>query len=198
MSSAIAPTRGNSATIVRDACLFTGAAFCLLAVIAGPLAVIIGPAAAWLLHGRRLDRAAMLSGGIGLAIAIIVVGGLLVLASLVASAIGPVGGWDFAGPVALLAIVSAVFLAVVVRLDIDSIRDLFTARRQHIRLDIARLVSTLIVALFVAVVTLVQAAHPATEIGDAGVFALGAAAVGAVTMAVMQAIHARWEKRSGQ
>jgi hypothetical protein len=52
-------------------------------------------------------------------------------------------------------------------------------------------------AVFLVVVSFVQAINPASAIGDAGVFALGAAAVGAMTMMVTRAIHTRSEKRSG-
>src|SRR5512143_1418473 len=142
MSSSTSPEKQNAATMVGDACLFTAAAFCPLAVVGGPLALIIGPAAAWLLHSRRLNRAAVISGGIGLVVGIILVGGLLMTAPLLARAIEPPGASEFAVPVALLAAVGAVFLAVVVALDIQAIRDLLPARRQHVRLDIARLVST--------------------------------------------------------
>ena len=196
MSSSTSPEKHNAATMVGDACLFTAAAFCPLAVVGAPLALIIGPAAAWLLHNRRLNRAAVISGGVGLVIGIILVGGLLTTAPLLARAIEPPGASEFAVPVALLAAAGGVFLAVVVALDLQAIRDLLPARRQHARLDIARLVSTGVIALFVAIVSAIQLGNPATEIGEAGIFALGAAAVGAVTMAVANALHGRWEVRS--
>jgi hypothetical protein len=191
--------KGTRAVIVGDACLFTAAAFCVLTVF-GPLlalALLVGPVAAWLLHNRRIDRIAVVGGGIGIATGLVTVGSMFFLLSLVAGALGPVGGWEFTVPVAILAIVSTVFFALVIALDIGSVRDLLPARRTHTRLDLARLVSTAVVAVFVAVVSFVQATNPASEIGDAGVFALGASTVGAVTMIVTHAIHARSEKRSG-
>jgi hypothetical protein len=199
MASDTTSANGTSAAIVGDACLFTVAAFCVLAVF-GPLlalALLVGPAAAWLLHDRRIDRTAVVAGGIGIATGLVTVGGVFFLLSLVAGAIGPVGGWEFTVPVAILAIVSMVFLGLIIALDVDSVRDLMPARRTHTRLDVARLVSTAVIAVFLAVVSFVQATNPASEIGDAGVFALGAAAVGAVTMIVTCAIHTRSGKRSG-
>jgi hypothetical protein len=197
MSSDITSTRGNTAAIVGDACLFTTAAFCLLAVVGGPLALLIGPAVAWSLHERRIDRTAVIGGVVGIAVGLVAVGGLFALVSLVSGAIGPVGGWEFTVPVALLATAGAVFLALLVALDIDSLRDLSPARRKHTRLDLARLASTLVVAVFMVVVSLLQSAHPESEIGDAGVFALGAGAVGALTMLVANAIYVRSERRNG-
>jgi hypothetical protein len=199
MASITTSANRTSAAIVGDACLFTAAAFCVLAVF-GPLlalALLVGPAAAWLLHDRRIDRTAVVSGVIGIAAGLVTVSGVLVLLSLVAGAIGPIGGWEFAVPVALLAIVSLAFLALIVALDIDSVRDLMPARRTHTRLDVARLVSTTVIAVFLAVVSFVQATNPESEIGEAGIFALAAAIVGAVTMTTAQAIYTRWEERSG-
>lgn len=186
----------DTLALIGDACLFTAAAFCPLALVGGPLALVIGPALAWLLHYRRIDRAAVISEIIGIVISIVVVGGLFILVQQVSSVVGPIGGWEFAVPVASLATAGVAFLALVVALDIDSLRDLLPARRQHPHLDYARLVSTLIVAVFVVVVSLIQAIYPETEVGDAGVFALGAATVGAVTMFAMKSLHAYWDKRS--
>jgi hypothetical protein len=196
MTSDSASAKANTAVVMSDACLFTAATFCLLAVIAGPLALIIGPAAAWLLHGRRLDRTSVVCGSIGLALSLLVVGGFFVLVPLILGGLGLMDEADFTVPVVLLGTAGAAFLALVVALDIDSIRDLTPARRQHTRLDIARLVSTVVVTLFGAVVGVAQTVYPASEIGDAGVFAIGAAAVGGVTMLAAKTVHARWEKRT--
>ena len=193
----ISSAKVDTIVFVGDACLFTAAAFCPLVLVGGPLALVLGPAAAWLLHDRRLDWAAVIGGVIGIVISVVVVGGFFVLVPLVSAAIGPIGGREFAVPAAFLATAGIAFLALVVLLDIDGIRDLLPERRKHIRLDYARLVSTLVIAVFVVVVSLTQTNYPETEIGDAGVFALGAAAVGAVTMLAMKSIHAYWERRSG-
>lgn len=125
----------DTIALVGDACLFTAAAFCLLVLVGGPLALVIGPAAAWLLHDRRLDWAAVISEVMGIVIGLVVVGGFFVLVPLVSATIGPVGGQEFAVPAALLAIAGTAFLALIVVLDIDGIRDLLPARRKHIRLD---------------------------------------------------------------
>ena len=191
------PAKVDTIALVGDACLFTAAVFCLLALVGGPLAVVIGPAAAWLLHDRRFNRAAVICEVIGIVISVVVVGGLFVFVTLVSGAIGSIGGWEFAVPAVFLLTAGSVFLALIVVLDIDGIRDLFPARRRHIRLDYARLISTVVIAVFVVVVSLVQTIYSETEMGDAGVFALGAAAVGAATMLAMKSIHAYWEKRSG-
>jgi hypothetical protein len=192
-----ASAKMDTVALVGDACLFTAAAFCPLVLVGGPLALVIGPAAAWLLHDRRIDWAAVISEVIGIVISVVVVSGLFVLVSLVSAAVGPIGGREFAVPAAFLATVGTAFLALIVVLDIDGVGDLSPARHRHIRLDYARLASTLVIAMFVVVVSLVQTIYPETETGDAGVLAFGAASVGAVRRLTMKSIHGYWEKRSG-
>lgn len=185
MSSHVASAKSGAIAIIGDACVFTA-----VAIVAGPLALVIGPSAAWLLHGRRMDRSAVMAGIIGMAIGFLVVGGFFFLLPIVWGAIRPVGSGEFTVPVALLAWTGVVFLAVLVALDVDAVRDLSSpARQNHTRLDIARLVATLILAGAAVVMSIVQLTHPATGIGDAGVFALGAGAVGAVAMSVANALN---------
>jgi hypothetical protein len=193
--AALSP-KSDSLALVADASLFTAAAFCLLVIIGGLLALFLGPATAWRLHGRRIDRVAAISGLIGILISVLVVGSLFALAPLASAAIGPVGGWEFAAPAAFLGAAGLAFLALVVGLDMDSVRDLLPAHREHTHLDYARLASTLVIVVFVVVVSLIQANRPETEVGDAGVFALGAAAAGAVTMLAMKSVHAYWGRRT--
>jgi hypothetical protein len=185
----------ESAALVGDACLFTAAAFCIL-IVAYPLALVTGLAAAWLLHNRRFDRAAVISGVISIVISAILVGGILLLLPLVVNASSTAGGSEFFLPIILLSALGTAFLFIVLMLDVEAWGDLRPGRRMHTRLDIARLASTLILLVFTLVVVLVQAFRPETEIGDAGVFLLAAAVVGAVTMLVALAIHARLEQRN--
>ena len=55
----------------------------------------------------------------------------------------------------------------------------------------ARLVSTAVIAVSLAVVSFVQAATPASEIGDVGVFAIGAA-VGALVSLIEETAKTHW------
>ena len=185
----------ESAALVGDACLFTAAAFCILIVVF-PLALVVGLAAAWLLHDRRFDRAAVISGVISMVISAILIGGFLLLLPLVVNASRSGGGSEFFLPIILLSALGTAFLFIVLMLDADAWGDLRSGRRTHTRLDIARLASTLVLLVFTLVVILVQAFRPGTEIGEAGVFLLAAALVGAVTMLVTLAIHARLEQRT--
>lgn len=81
---------------------------------------LIGPAAAWPLHDRCFDRAALVSAGLGLVISVTVVGAGLVLAQLAGAAVGRGGGAAFAFPVALPALAGAVLRALIVGPDYAS------------------------------------------------------------------------------
>jgi len=183
----------STAVLVGDACLFTGATFCVLAVAGGPLALLVGPALAWALHGRKLDGHAIISGLIGLVVALMAVGGVLAGIPALVRALAPagIGGSEYTGGLIALIAVSAVFASLLIALDVFALRDLVPARREHVRIDVARLVATAVIVVFGVVITVLQLRNPAMEIGDAGVFALAAAAVGAVTMAVGNAIASR-------
>jgi ABC-type tungstate transport system substrate-binding protein len=185
----------NILTLVGDACLFTAATFCLLVVVPY-LALIIGPAVAWFLHERRFNWAVVICEMMGIILGIVVVSIFFILFPLFSNAIGPIGGWEFTVPAIFMITAVIVFLALSILLDINSIRDLFPTRRQHIRLDYARILSTFVIAVFGVIVSLIQTLAPETGVGDAGVFALGAVAVGVITIFAMNTFPAYLEKSS--
>jgi hypothetical protein len=184
-------SRGETAAMVGDAAIFSAAT-----VFIAPLNLVIGPAAAWYLHGRRMDGAAVLSGLLGL------LGGMLSVVALYFGLVALTGGFaqrgdseDFTGGLILLGVACAVLLAVLVALDIGALRDLRASRRKHVRLDIVRLIVTLVLVVGTAAVVVVQTMNPASEAGDAGVFALMAGAVSAVTTYVGVKLYAAWRDR---
>ena len=195
MSADAVSGNGSAAALVADACLLTAAALCVL-VFAPPFALLIGPGAAWVLHDRRIDRTAAVGCLIGVVAGLVAVGACFVLAALLLDLIGPIGGSEYAAPIVVLVLVGAAFLVLVGALDVAAVRDLMPARSIRVRLDVARLVSTAVIVVFAAVVTSLQTTRPSGESGDAGVFALGAGAVGAVTMMVMSAVRTRADRRS--
>jgi len=195
MSADAVSGNGSAAALVADACLLTAAALCVL-VFAPPFALLIGPGAAWVLHDRRIDRTAAVGCLIGVVAGLVAVGACFVLAALLLDLIGPIGGSEYAAPIVVLVLVGAAFLVLVGALDVAAVRDLMPARRIRVHLDVARLVSTAVIVVFAAVVTSLQTTRPSGESGDAGVFALGAGAVGAVTMMVMSAVRTRADRRS--
>jgi hypothetical protein len=179
--------------MVGDAAIFSAAT-----VFIAPLNLIIGPAAAWYLHGRRIDRAVVLSGLLGL------LGGAVSVGVLYFGLVALTGGFartgdseDFTGGLILLAVASAVLLAVLIALDVGAVRDLQASRRKHVRLDMVRLIATLVLVGGTAAITVVQVTNPASEVGDAGVFALMAGAVSAVTTYIATKLHDARRKRDG-
>ena len=158
-------------------------------------AIIVGPLSAWLLHGRRVSWVAVLGAVLGVVVAVIVLVPLTLLAVFVGTAVAPLASWEFAGPVAILAVVAAAFVALTVTLDVDAARDLVPTRRAHRRLDIARIVATVALIAFVAVSVWLGFAKPASEAGEAGIFAFYAGAGGAVIVAVADAITTFVERR---
>ncbi len=185
MSAEITPSRIATASLVGDACLLTAVTIPL-----GPLSLVIGPSAAWYLHGRRLDLPAVLAGVTGIAAGLVVVGAVGALVGFVLESIG-LNGDDFVVPLVLLAVAAVIFFAVLIVLDVDAVRDLDPARRAHARLDFVRIAVSVVLVVGTVGVTWIQATNPASGVGDAGVFALAAGAVGAVTMWVANAVYAR-------
>jgi hypothetical protein len=183
-------SRADVAWITADACLFTAASFCLL-VVAAPLGIVVGLALTWWLHERPFDRRAAAGLVTGLVVATISVATLAAAIGPSVAALGPVAGSEFALPIATLALVSFVFLTVVVALDVAAVRDLMPSRRRHPRLAFARLAATVVIAVFVAIFTTLQMLYPGGEFGDAAVFGLMAAAAGTVAMFSGQAIAGR-------
>lgn len=154
---------------------------------------VVGPALTWVLHGRRIDRTAVLSAMAGYFVGGIVGGITFMLLVAVASlAAKPFTSWEFAGPVAAAAIVAVAMLAFVVWLDVGAVRDLSPSRREHVRLDVARLVSTTVIVVFAAVVALAMRSDPENE---AGAFILAAGVFAGAGMAVTDWIVKHLERR---
>lgn len=189
--------KAEALTLVGDASLFTATSFCLLAVIAGPLALVIGPAVAWLLHQRRFNAATLLSEIVGLLLSLGVLGGGYLIVVTLLNTLWPESQQDFTAPLMVFIGLSSLFLMLIIGLDLDGLRDLLSARRQHLQLDYARLAATGVIVVFAIIIALGQWLYPETEIGDAGIFALGAALIGAATMLVMKPLNSFWEERSG-
>ena len=180
--------------LVGDACLFTAAAFYLLALLGGFIGIVIGPMAAWLYHGRRLDKTSVLSGVFGLLIGVGVVGGFLLLVPFALNALGVGDDSDFTVPIVLLSVIGSVFGLLLVWMGFDGLRDLMPGRRLHTRLDIVRLIAIMLIVAGSLVVLSIQTTSPETEMGTAAVFALAAAVTGGLTMFATIKIQARRSK----
>ncbi len=109
----------------------------------GLAAVIFAPLLAWLLHGRRVDATATLGAILGFIVGAVV-------AFLAVNAMGSLLGLS-QGDLswAAVGVVAAASVAVAVCLCGDALRDLSPQRREHVLLDILRLLGTVAYVAFV-------------------------------------------------
>jgi len=105
------------------------------------------------------------------------------------------GGDDYLAPLVMLGVAALLFFSALIALDVDAVRDLDPARRTHARLDFVRLAASVVLIVATVGITWSQLANPTMAVGDAGVFALAAGAVGAVSMWVAHAVYARHEPK---
>jgi len=146
-------------------------------------AVIAGPIAAWVLHGRRVTWIAVLGAVIGGMLAGAVVQVVALLSWLFGLILTPLTNAEYAGPLALAAVLVAAFVALVVWLVADSWRDLRREPREHARLDVVRLVAAAVFVIFVIGVVLYVMSHPDdSESGDVAAFAIAAGVVGGLAV----------------
>ncbi|HWS57357.1 MAG TPA: hypothetical protein VN257_02370, partial [Actinotalea sp.] len=133
---------------------------------------IAGPALVWLMYGRRITWVAVLGALLGGFAA----GGLFMAFTLVAGALGwlvsSVVDNELAGLIALVVIIGVAFVAVVVWLGVDAVRDLAPARREHLRIDVVRIVSAVALGVFAVGLAIWLAGHPQDEGGEAMIFAI--------------------------
>ena len=178
------PARRSRARLTADGCLLTAGAFALgtalsfaidslaragaagtvamtISWLVGVAGFFVGPPLAWLLHGRRIDWVASLG-----AVAGYVIGGAAVYAATMLAALSTwlvflATGSEVGGAVAFLVIAMLALLALVVWLAVDAARDLSPRRREHVGLDVARLLAAVAVIGFsvgVPAVTTMQGA----------------------------------------
>ena len=154
-------------------------------------AVIAGPIAAWVLHGRRVTWVAVLGGVIGGMLAGAVVQAVALLAWLLGLILSPVTDSEYAGPIALVAVIIVAFAALEVWLLADAARDLRRTPREHARLDVVRLVAVAVFLLFIIAAALWVMSHPEDpESGDVAAFAIAAGVVGGLAVSGAEAATA--------
>ncbi len=156
--------------------------------------VFVGPASAWVLHGRHLDGRAIVAALAGYPIGAFVLVAFVTLLSLLASWVASLFTIsEVAGPVAVLVLAVLGSVAVVVWLDVDALRDLGPKRRHHLTLDFARLAATIAVMVFGVVVLFLVRTGPENV---AGVFMLAAGAYGSAMVAAT-AVVIRYLRKLG-
>jgi len=109
----------------------------------GMVALLLTPPLAWWLHGRHFDLTATLGAVLGC----MVVG---IVAFLAVNLLGGLFGLSQGNlPWVVVAVIVAAYLAVAAGLVVDALRDLSPQRREHVGLDIARLLATLAFVAFI-------------------------------------------------
>lgn len=144
--------------------------------------VVVMPLLVWLMHGRRLSGMAVLGGLVGAFSTGIVFMGIAALSALLGLLVSPLTDSEFAGPIAMLVIVSAALVTLVLWLVVDAIRDLAPARRAHPRIDALRLACFAILTTFAVGVAVWTANNPGEESGEAIIFAMVAGLGGALAV----------------
>ncbi|HEX5336522.1 MAG TPA: hypothetical protein VFW55_11610 [Propionicimonas sp.] len=183
--------------LAGDACLVTAAAFSLvmgalaltflpegeppedmtgvqlLSALFSVAVMIVGPLVAWRLHGRRLTWIAVL-GAVAGGFVMGNIAGMLAMLMLapVVWLVSSVSGSEIAGLVAVIVVVGGAFVALLVWLVVDGVRDLSSSRREHPRLDVVRFISAAVLVVFAIGVALWTARHPGDETGEAILFAI--------------------------
>ncbi len=167
----------------------------LLVNAALPLFFLAGPVAAWMLHGRGIRLAAVLGGIAGLVASALVIGGFFAAMLAAGAAISRLTASQFTLPVIVLMLASLGLLAAALGLDVEAVRDVAHTPVLHERLDIARLVATGVLVLFVIALAAVTVLRPVAGYAEAGIFALVAAAAGGITAGVADLVVSLVDRR---
>ncbi len=160
--------------------------------------VALVPILVWVMHGRRLSLMAVLGGLLGALSAGFVFVGFVALSALLGLLVSPIWDSEFAGPIAMLVVVSVAVLALVLWLLADAIRDLGPHLRAHLRIDVLRLVSAAILAAFCVGVAMWTANHPGDESSEALIFALVAGLGGALAVLGAETLTALTSSKGAQ
>jgi hypothetical protein len=204
-----------------DACLMTAATFAvaialqlgLFALLGSPkeenvlfgianvvlmlLGVVAGVVLTWRLYGRRIQLVTVIGAVVGVGVAGPVTMLLPVLSSIFAWVLRSFTTAELAGPIALVVLVSAAFVALIVWLVVDTVRDMAPGKRVHVRLDRWRLVAVLVLAVYTAVVTVVSLRSQDGEMFEAIIFAMFAGIIGAAAVGGADLAHWLVERGKG-
>jgi hypothetical protein len=204
MASARTSKIGPRALLAGDGGLLTVAAFAVLGPLASLLqagaillmgVVLLAPLLAWWLHGRSVDtpatEGAVLGYLAGAGLSLVLLGLIALLVALPLSALSLSGTeWITA------AVVIVAYLAVAARLDVDALRDLSPGRREHARLDVARLVATLAGVAFIVGAIVWATGHPLWDYTGAFLLLAGCGVVGAAVVTIADLMVRRHERHS--
>ena len=181
---------GDGALIMAAACavlaplssLAEGATFPLMAV------GLLAPLLAWRLHGRAVDGPATIGAVFGYMAGIVFALALLMAFALIGLLLSVLGmpsitDGSGAGSPIYTGIVAAALAVLAVWLDVDALRDL-SSKREHVWLDVTRIVATAACVAYVVGVYVYAAAQPGFDYVGAILSIGGCGAVGAAVVSV--------------
>lgn len=103
--------------------------------------IFVGPAIVWKLHQRRFSASAIFGAAAGFPLTAAALAIFVALSAAVDWAAAPFTTTEYAGPIALASLLVGALLVATAWLAIDAIADLAASKREHVGLDVARLVS---------------------------------------------------------
>jgi len=154
-----------------------------------------GVLATWLLHGRRITNLTAIGGVIGPALGVMAFPVFVGLSFLVGLPLKLVTPSEFAGPLAMLAILSVALLVLIGWLLADAVRDMAPSKRAHYRLDIARIAAAAAFLTLGIVCAVLIFASPGPEQGEAVIWAMVGGAIGAGSIAGADLANVLWARR---
>ena len=195
---------GDGALLMAAACAVLAPLAYLYEAATFPLMVVglLAPLLVWWLHGRRVDRTATggavlgYLAGVGLALGLVA---LTVIVLLTLTAVGLSATSDDAGKLLgqiQVVVIAVAYLALAAWLDVVALRDLAAKRREHVRLDVARLVATVAGVAYLAGVIVWATGHPQFDYIGAGLSVGGCGIVGAAVVTVADVMVKSHEQRS--
>lgn len=158
---------------------------------------LVGPLLAWKLHGRHFDGRGILAVVIGLFVGGAVMQATAMVVAGLSYLVGLLFSGEFTGPLIMLTILAAAALGVVVWIMVDAVRDLSASRRNHVALDVWRIVALTAVIAFVIGSVLRQIAVPNEGVIEADVFMLAGGVVGGATVMAADFVAGLMSRRSG-
>ena len=146
----------------------------------------VGPVLVWWLHKRKFGKFEVIGGVVGFGISGFAIFPVAMVAAAVGWFVGLFTSVQYAGALAVLVILVVAFLALLIWLDVISLRDLPAGRREHVPLDVARLLASVAVAVFGAIVLIKMLGGE--DAAEAFAFVLAAGVTGGVVVAVADVI----------
>jgi hypothetical protein len=195
---------GDGALLMATACAVLVPLANLYEAVAIPFVAVslLAPLLAWWLHGRRVDRTATGGAvlgyltGMGLALGLVLLTVIVILAlTVVGLSATSVDAGRVLGQIQVV-VIAVAYLALAAWLDVVALRDLAAKRREHARLDVARLVATVAGVAYLVGVVVWATGHPEFDyIGM--ILALGGCGiVGAAVVTVADLMVRNHERRS--